>query len=415
MDEGNMRYGLLGEKLSHSFSAEIHKSLGGYDYELIEVEKKDLDSFLKKKDFSAVNVTIPYKQDVIPYLYYISDTANAIGAVNTVVNKDGKLYGYNTDFLGMRALILKNGIDLNGKKVLIAGSGGTSKTALAVAKDLGAKEVYRLSRNPKDGLISYEQAEKQHSDANVIINTTPAGMYPKIEGAALDINKFDGLCGVIDAVYNPLRSELVQKALDKGVSAEGGLYMLVAQAAYACEKFIDTEISVNEIDRVFKKLERDKQNIVLVGMPGSGKTTIGKELAKKLGREFIDTDDVIKERFGDISEIFKVNGEQYFRKLERDVILETAAKCGAVIATGGGAVLCSENVFRLRQNGKIYFLDRPLEQIIPTADRPLALDREAIKKRYDERYDTYLASGKRIKMNGVVSDAADEICEDFEG
>ena len=360
-------------------------------------------------------MTIPYKQDVIPYLYYISDTAKAIGAVNTVVNKDGKLYGYNTDFLGMRALILKNGIDLNGKKVLIAGSGGTSKTALAVAKNLGAQEVYRLSRNPKDDLISYEQAEKQHSDANVIINTTPAGMYPKIEGAALDINKFDGLCGVIDAVYNPLRSELVQKALDKGIPAEGGLYMLVAQAAYACEKFIDTEISVNEIDRVFKKLERNKQNIVLVGMPGSGKTTIGKELAKKLGREFIDTDDVIKERFGDISEIFKVNGEQYFRKLERDVILETAAKCGAVIATGGGAVLCSENVFRLRQNGKIYFLDRPLEQIIPTSDRPLALDREAIKKRYDERYDTYLASGKRIKMNGVVSDAADEICEDFEG
>lgn len=242
-----------------------------------------------------------------------------------MVNKDGKLYGYNTDFLGMRALILKNGIDLNGQKVLIAGSGGTSKTALAVAKDLGAKEVYRLSRNPKDDLISYEQAEKQHSDTNVIINTTPAGMYPKIEGAALDINKFDGLCGVIDAVYNPLRSEFVQKALDKGIPAEGGLYMLVAQAAYACEKFIDTEISVNEIDRVFKKLERNKQNIVLVGMPGSGKTTIGKELAKKLGREFIDTDDVIKERFGDISEIFKVNGEQYFRKLERDVILETAA------------------------------------------------------------------------------------------
>lgn len=338
MDEGNMRYGLLGEKLSHSFSAEIHKSLGGYDYELIEVEKKDLDSFLKKKDFSAINVTIPYKQDVIPYLYYISDTAKSIGAVNTVVNKDGKLYGYNTDFLGMRALILKNGIDLNGKKVLIAGSGGTSKTALAVAKDLGAKEVYRLSRNPKDGLISYEQAEKQHSDANVIINTTPAGMYPKIEGAALDINKFDGLCGVIDAVYNPLRSELVQKALDKGVPAEGGLYMLVAQAAYACEKFIDTEISVNEIDRVFKKLERDKQNIVLVGMPGSGKTTIGKELAKKLGREFIDTDDVIKEQFGDISEIFKVNGEQYFRKLERDVILETAAN--AVRLSPPEAVRC---------------------------------------------------------------------------
>ena len=410
-----MRYGLLGEKLSHSFSAEIHKCLGGYDYELIEVEKKDLDLFLKRRDFSAVNVTIPYKQDVIPYLYYISDTAKSVGAVNTVVNRDGRLYGYNTDFLGMRALILKNGIDLKDKKVLIAGSGGTSKTALAVAKDLGAREIYRLSRSPEDGLISYGQAEKMHSDADVIINTTPAGMYPKIAGAALDINKFPWLCGVIDAVYNPLRSELVQKALDKGIPAEGGLYMLVAQAAYACEKFIDTEISVNEIDRVFKKLEKEKQNIVLVGMPGSGKPTIGKELAKRLGREFIDTDDIIKERFGDISEIFKVKGEGYFRKLERDVILETAAKCGTVIATGGGAVLCSENVFRLRQNGKIYFLDRPLEQIIPTSDRPLALDREAIKKRYDERYDTYLASGKRIKMNGVVSDAADEICEDFEG
>lgn len=409
-----MKYGLIGEKLGHSFSAEIHKQLADYDYKLREVSREEFDGFMKARDFSAINVTIPYKQDVIPYLSYISDTAKQIGAVNTIVNKDGKLYGYNTDFSGMKALIQKNGIDLSGKKVLIAGSGGTSKTAFAVASSLKAAEVYRLSRTPRDGLISYDEAKSLHSDADVIINTTPAGMFPNLESEALDTDDFKNLSGVIDAVYNPLRSRLVQKALDKGLAAEGGLYMLVAQAAFACEKFIDTKIPTQKIKDIFSSLERQKESIVLVGMPGSGKTTIGKELARQLCREFVDTDDLIREKYGDISEIFRQKGEDYFRGIESEVIAETAKKCGLVIATGGGAVLKPQNIFHLRQNGKIYFLDRPLEQIIPTSDRPLALDAEAVKRRYDERYGIYLTAGKQIKMNGIVSDAVKTIIEDFE-
>lgn len=413
MGKMHMKYGCIGEKLGHSFSAEIHSKLADYDYRLTEVSKEDFPEFIKKRDFTAINVTIPYKQDVIPYLDFISDTARAIGAVNTVVNKEGKLFGYNTDFSGMKALILKNGIDLSCKKVLIAGSGGTSKTAFAVAKSLGAGEIYRLSRTKKDGLISYDTALECHCDADIIINTTPAGMFPNTVGAALDIDKFPKLSGVIDAVYNPLRSELVQKALDRKLPAEGGLYMLVAQAAHACEKFIDKEIPKERIDGIFEDMLKGKENIVLVGMPGSGKTTVGRALARKLGREFVDTDDIIKERHGDISEIFRQKGEQHFRELESEVILEISAKCGLVVATGGGAVLKGENVFRLRQNGRIYFLDRPLEQIVPTSDRPLALNAEAVKKRYNERFDIYLSSGKQIKMNGIVEDAVLEICEDF--
>ena len=282
-----------------------------------------------------------------------------------------------------------------------------------MAKSLGAGEIYRLSRTKKDGLISYDTALECHCDADIIINTTPAGMFPNTVGAALDIDKFPKLSGVIDAVYNPLRSELVQKALDRKLPAEGGLYMLVAQAAYACEKFIDREIPKERIDDIFEDMLKGKENIVLVGMPGSGKTTVGKALARKLGREFVDTDDIIKERHGDISEIFRQKGEQHFRELESEVILEISAKCGLVVATGGGAVLKGENVFRLRQNGRIYFLDRPLEQIVPTSDRPLALNAEAVKKRYNERFDIYLSSGKQIKMNGIVEDAVLEICEDF--
>ena len=410
-----MKYGLLGEKLSHSFSAEIHGLLADYKYELCEVKRDKLDGFMTEKDFAAINVTIPYKQAVIPYLDFISDRAKAVGAVNTVVNKNGRLYGYNTDFSGMKSLILKNGISLKGKKVLICGSGGTSKTALAVANDLEAQKVYRLSRNPRDGLISYEEAYLNHTDADVIINTTPSGMFPNICGKALDIDKFSRLSGVIDAIYNPLRSQLVEEALERGIPAAGGLYMLVAQAAYACEKFIDTTVPQQKIDGIFSQLEASKQNIVLVGMPGSGKTTIGKALADRMGREFVDTDGLIREKYGDISEIFGTKGEDYFRNVETEVIIETAAKCGIVIATGGGAVLRHQNIFRLRQNGKIYFLDRPLSQIIPTSDRPLALDAEAVKRRYDERYDKYLSAGKQIKTDGIVEHTVKTICEDFEG
>ena len=354
-----MEYGCIGEKLGHSFSKIIHNKLTDYDYELKEIAKADLKKFMTQKDFRAINVTIPYKEDVIPFLDEIDKTAKVIGAVNTVVNKNGKLYGYNTDFSGLNALISKNNIEIKNKKVLILGSGGTSKTANAVANYLGAKEVYRVSRNGGQGLITYKEAYQNHSDTEIIINTTPCGMYPKIGVSAVEIEKFPKLEAVVDAVYNPLSSALVVDAKDKGIKAVGGLYMLVAQAVFAAELFLDVKFDIRENDRIFREIEAEKQNIVLIGMPGCGKTTVGKELAKAINKEFIDTDEEIVKREGiSIPEIFKALGEAGFRKIESEIIKDVAARQGLVIATGGGAVLKDENTKLLKGNGIVFFLDR---------------------------------------------------------
>ncbi|MBQ7901511.1 MAG: shikimate dehydrogenase, partial [Clostridia bacterium] len=232
-----MKYGCIGEHLKHSFSKEIHNKIETYEYGIWEIAREDLHDFMTKRDFAAINVTIPYKQDVIPYLYYIHDTAKQIGAVNTIVNKDGKLYGYNTDFSGMSALINRIGIDINGKKVLILGTGGISKTAAAVAGSMGAAEVIVVSRSARAGCITYEEAQQKHSDAQVIINTTPCGMYPNNDGIPIDLDMYPNTEGVVDAVYNPLRTPLIRKAQSKGIKAEGGLYMLASQAVFAAEKF----------------------------------------------------------------------------------------------------------------------------------------------------------------------------------
>ena len=236
------RYGCIGKTLAHSFSKEIHNELADYEYELIELGEDELQPFFQKKEFSALNVTIPYKTAVIPYLDSVSEIARRIGAVNTVVNRDGKLYGYNTDCYGMMELIERVGISVRGKKVLILGTGGTSKTASVVAKDLGAAEILTVSRKSQVGSITYEQASKIHSDANIIINTTPAGMYPDCDGTPIDIGAFDKLEGVIDAIYNPLRTNLVLDAKKRNINAEGGLYMLMMQAVGAVQKFLDVNI-----------------------------------------------------------------------------------------------------------------------------------------------------------------------------
>lgn len=307
-----MEYGCIGEKLTHSFSKEIHAKLFDYKYELKELARGDLDKFMRERDFKAINVTIPYKQDVIPYLDFISDTAKDIGAVNTIVNRDGKLYGYNTDFSGLSALIKRLGVDIRDRNVYILGSGGTSKTAFAVAKSLGAKSVTRVSRTARDGCITYEQAYSE--DVEFIINTTPCGMYPNIGEAPIDITKFKNLCGVVDAVYNPLDSQLICDAKAVEIPAAGGLYMLVAQAAYAAEKFTDTDVPQKKIDSIFHDMFITKQNIVLIGMPASGKSTVGKRLAETLHRELIDTDsEIVKFAGKTIPEIFGSVGETGFR------------------------------------------------------------------------------------------------------
>ncbi len=410
-----MKYGLIGEKLSHSFSKEIHEALADYEYEIAEIARDELDGFMKSKDFIAINVTIPYKEEVIPHLDFISDQAKEIGAVNTIVNRDGKLYGYNTDFLGMTDLINYAGIEINGKKVLILGTGGTSKTSLAVVKALGAKEIYIVSRSGKGGALTYEEAIEKHSDAEVIINTTPSGMYPNIDGLPIDPVKFTKLEGAIDAIYNPLRTRFVQIARECGARAEGGLYMLVAQGVRAAEIFLGKNFPEGETDKVYKKILRSKENIVLSGMPGSGKSTIGKMVAEKLECPFVDLDDEIVKKAGKpITRIFAEGGESHFRDIENDVVKNVARISGAVIATGGGAILRDENVRLLKQNGRIYFLDRPLEQLLPTADRPLASSAEAIKKRYNERYPRYLDTcDSHLKTDGVAEHAKEEIIKDF--
>ncbi len=407
-----MEYGCIGEKLGHSFSKIIHGKLMDYNYELCEIPKGRLTEFMERKAFKAINVTIPYKQDVIPFLDEIDDTALKIGAVNTIVNNNGRLSGYNTDFLGMLALIDFAQIDVKGKKVLIAGSGGTSKTAFAVAEYLGASEIYRLSRREGKGVITYNEAEKLHNDAEIIINTTPCGMYPNIEGTALNIDKFPLICGVVDAVYNPLCSQLVRKALKKGITAVGGLYMLVAQAVFAAEKFKSIKINKSEIDRIYNEILSDKQNIVLIGMPSSGKTTLGKIIAEKTGKKFIDTDALITEKYGNIPDIFKDKGEEYFRELESEVIAEVSALQSVVIATGGGAILNPDNTDFLKANGIIIFIDRPLDKLITTNDRPLSSNREELKKRYEERYDIYCRSADyTVNADGDIKENTERIAE----
>lgn len=410
-----MTYGCIGEKLGHSFSREIHQRLADYTYELKELTPEELVAFMEEKAFSAINVTIPYKQDVIPYLYEISPQAKAIGAVNTIVNRDGKLYGYNTDFFGMRALIRRAGIDPAGKKVLILGSGGTSRTARAVAQDLNAREILVVSRSGNEG-ITYEEARTRHSDAAIIINTTPCGMYPNIRTVPLNIDDYPCLEGVVDAVYNPLRTELVMRAAERGIPAVCGLYMLVAQAAFAVEFFLDTTVPAEKIEAVYRSMVAEKQNIVLTGMPGSGKSTVGKLLAQKLGKTFMDTDTLLTERAGRTpAEIINSEGEPAFRDLESAVIRDAAAETGCIIATGGGAILRDENIKELKRNGRLYFLDRPLSEILPTDDRPLSGNREQLEKRYQERYQRYCDTADHIiSPASVLDEVCKQIIEDTE-
>ena len=408
-----MTYGLIGERLGHSFSKWIHNRLFDYDYQLQELSNEQFHRFMTNREFTAINVTIPYKEAVIPYLDEITDTARAIGAVNTIVNRDGKLYGDNTDFFGMLALLNHVGIDLKNKHVLILGSGGTSKTALAVAKHSRCASVHRVSRTKQEDCLCYEEAATL-ANTQVIINTTPCGMFPSIGESAIDIAVFPHLSGVVDAIYNPLRSKLVCDALARGIPAVGGLYMLVAQAAVAGERFIGQSVSQDSIDQLYHELLATKQNLVLIGMPGCGKSTVGRLLAQKRGLTFIDTDREIEKQEGcSIPELFSRVGEAGFREIEAAVVRRVSACQGAVIATGGGAILRQENGSLLRENGRLYFLDRPLESLVTTHDRPLSADRSALEQRYRERYDIYrTCCDVHIRSDGTPAQTILQIEED---
>ena len=379
-----MEYGLIGERLGHSFSKNIHGMLSADPYDLVEIERADLEAFIRDADFKGINVTIPYKQAVMPYLDFISAPAKAIGAVNTIVNRDGKLCGYNTDYGGLMEMARRSGIEFKGRRVLVLGAGGAAKTAAAVAADLGASAVTMSSRHPAPGQLSLQTlAENEHPGFQIIINASPVGMFPRNGGRVAPLDLFPNLEGVLDCVYNPLRTNLVLDALERGIPAVGGLQMLVYQACLARELFTGETIEREVWDSVLDSISSSKENIVLCGMPSCGKTTIGRLLSRKLGREVVDTDQIVRNNTRmEISEIFRTQGEAAFRKLETEAIASIASSQGLIISLGGGAILNPLNVHLLKMNGRIVFIDRPLEKLTPTSDRPLSSDLEKLKAMY---------------------------------
>ena len=409
--KNEFEYGCIGEHLPHSFSREIHEQIGAYAYELKELTPDELPVFLTARAFRGINVTIPYKQAVIPFLDEIDETAKAIGAVNTVVNRNGKLFGFNTDLDGLIRLIRRIGLDLKGKKVLIPGTGGTSRTASFAAEKLGAREILRVSRTGREGSLTYEDVLRNHTDAEIILNTTPCGMFPETDAQPLPLDPFDRLQGVADVIYNPLRSRLVLDARSRGIPAEGGLYMLVAQAVRASEHFLDTVYSPDLTDRIYEHILRAKENIVLIGMPGSGKSAIGKILTAGTGRPLADTDELIVRKAGkSIPDIFREDGEPAFRDLESAVIRELSRQGGRIISTGGGAVLRPENVASLRQNGRLFWLNRNPDDLTPTDDRPLADTSAKMKRLYLEREPVYRAAADTvIPVTGTPEETAGRI------
>ena len=363
-----MGCGLLGRRLSHSYSPQIHAMLGSYEYRLYEKEPEQLESFLTDPAIRCLNVTIPYKKDVLPYCAQLTDTARKMGAVNTMVRQsDGSWLGHNTDYFGFQSTIARTGLLVAGKKALVLGSGGAAGTAVAVLRELGAN-VATVSRH---GDNNYRNLHL-HADAALIVNATPVGMYPVTEEAPLSLEGFPQLEGVVDMIYNPARTKLLQQAQNLGVCAVNGLWMLVAQAVESAQYFTGKPLEAGILEKVYAAMRAGMENIVLIGMPGSGKTTVGKLLARQLGMPFVDADAEIEEKAGcSIPEIFARDGEAGFREQESWVLANLGRRSGTVIATGGGCVTREENYAPLHANGRIFWLQRSLADL-PTEGRPLS-------------------------------------------
>lgn len=407
-------YGLIGKKLGHSYSNDIHHRLGNVEYDLKELDKNEFSLFMTEKSFKAINVTIPYKQDVIEYLDYLDEDAKAIGAVNTIVNDNGLLKGYNTDILGLNWVIDKINLSLDNKKVLILGTGGTSNTAKQLCLNHNVSKVYKVSRSKSDDdTITYDEVVAKCSDFDVIINTTPSGMYPTNYEKAISIKDFKNLEAVVDVIYNPLRTLLRLDANEHNIKAVNGLYMLVAQAVYADSLFFDKNCDTSYIDSIYKEILNNKLNICLIGMPFSGKSTIGKELAKKLGKDFVDVDEYITTKMKSTpADIITNKGEEYFRDIETDVVRELSILSNSIISTGGGSVLRKENVDRLKMSSLMVYIKR--DNPIITADRPLTTNKEMYDELLAKRKPIYENSADVIiDNNDTVEKSVDSIIDKF--
>lgn len=398
-----MKCGLLGRKLGHSYSPQIHAHLGDYPYDLFEKEPEDVEDFLRNGDFSAINVTIPYKQTVMPFCAELSPMARRIGAVNTIVRrKDGSLMGHNTDYFGFLSTVRRTGLDPAGKKALIIGSGGASKPAIAVLEELKANVV----------VISHKENVPEnlakHSDCAILVNATPVGMYPKVGDSPVNLSLFPRLEGVIDTIYNPSRTKLLLDAEARGLVAENGLWMLVAQAKEASEWFTGHAISDDVIAAIHRQLKLEMENIILVGMPGCGKSTVGKLLAQKLNKPFVDADSQIEAAAGmTIPEIFAASGETGFRQIETMVLSELGKQSGLIIATGGGCVTKERNYPLLHQNGICIWLTRDLNKL-PTDGRPLSQSGKLeqmyqIRKPLYERFSDYIVPNDKTPDDCVFA------------
>ena len=399
-----MKCGLLGEKLGHSYSPAIHAMLADYAYKLYEKEPEDLEGFLTTFPFQGLNVTIPYKKEVVKFCDELSPLARELGSVNTLVRLgDGRLFGDNTDAWGFDQMLARVGVDCRGKKALVLGSGGASVTVQAVRRLAGAKVVV-ISRSGED---NYHNLEK-HADAAILVNTTPVGMYPNVGVSPVDLSRLPRLRAVLDVVYNPARTQLILDAEARGIPCESGLYMLVGQAVRASELWTGTEIPREKLEAVWRAVGASMQNISIIGMPGSGKSTVGQALADKLGRKLVDADAEIVARVGPIPAYFASHGEAAFRKIESEVLAELGKQSGLVIATGGGCVTREENYNSLHQNGSIVWLQRDLDKL-PTNGRPVS-QRDGVEAIFERRKPLYERFADiAVDNNGDVSETVEQI------
>lgn len=405
-----MEYGLLGEKLGHSFSPQLHSALADYDYRLYPTPPEAVEELFRRREFKGLNVTIPYKQMVIPLCDEVDPRAAAIGAVNTVVNREGRLTGYNTDIDGLIYLAKRAGVEMAGKKVVILGSGGTSRTARAAARELGAADVVVVSRHGED---NYENLSR-HADGQVLINTTPVGMYPNCGAAPASLGIFPRLEGVLDVVYNPLRTALLMEAEARGIPCSCGLPMLAAQARRAAELFTGERIPDHRLEEVIAGLTAQVRNVVLIGMPGCGKSAVGRALAKRLEKTFVDLDAEIVSRAGrPIPDIFAKEGEDAFRALESQAVREAGARTGCVLSTGGGVVTREENYPPLHQNGVIVHITRALD-LLPTNGRPVSqsTDLRELWRRREPLYQSF--ADLTVDNNGPMEETVQRILEEVD-